>query len=267
MDKFKINIEQLIAEYLSGEISEARLIELEKLANIKGLDLKDFIKIHNELNQFDVPETSQKMDENFYRMLKEQKDLQLNESNPWLNAWSWFVELLAVPKVPRLAYGFILLLIGLIIGNMLMPNRGYEKQISGMHQEMSEMRKLMVLSMIEGKQATDRIRAVSFVNDMDKADYTVIDALFKTMNNDDNINVRLASLEALLKFTNLPTVRKQLVESLKFQESPIVLIELASTLIQIQEKNSIQELEKLLKKQDLDPNLRLTIEQGIKTLI
>jgi len=267
MDKFKINIELLIAEYLSGEISESRLIELENQAKMKGFDLNNFIKIYHELDQFDLPETSQKMDENFYRMLKEQKEIQLNETNRWLNAWNWIVELLTVPKVPRLAYGFILLLIGLSIGNMFMPNRGYEKQISVMYQEMSEMRKIMVLSMIEGKQATDRIRAVSYVNDMEKADYTVIDALFKTLNNDDNINVRLASLDALLKFTNLPKVRKQLVESLKFQESPIVLIELASVLIQIQEKNSIQELQKLLKDQDLDPNLRLTIEEGIKTLI
>jgi hypothetical protein len=77
----------------------------------------------------------------------------------------------------------------------------------------------------------------------------------------------LASLEALQKFTNLPNVRKQLIESLKIQESPIILVELASILIQIQEKNSIQEFKNLLKEKNLDPNLRLTIEEGIKTLI
>jgi len=267
MDKFRNNIEQLIAEFLGGEISESKMAELEKLAKNEGLELNGFVRIHQELDMFDVPETSQKMDDNFYKMLEEQKKLVENRSNKWLSFWNYFVEALSVPKVPRLAYGFMLLLIGLIIGNMLMPNRGYEKQIAGMSIEMSEMRKLMVLSMIEGKQATDRITAVSYVNDMDKADKTVIDALFKTLNNDDNINVRLASLEALVKFTNLPLVRKQLIESLKIQESPIILVELASILIQIQEKNSVNELKNLLKDKNLDPNLRLTIEEGIKTLI
>ncbi len=166
-----------------------------------------------------------------------------------------------------MAYGFILLLIGLIVGNMLMPNRVYEQEIKGMSKELGEMRKMMVLSMIEGKQATDRIMAVNYVNDMDKADNKVIDALFKTLNNDENINVRLASLDALLKFTNLPEVRKGLIESIKIQESPIVLMELASVLIQLQDKNSLKELKNLLKKEDLDPNLRLTIEDGIKTFI
>lgn len=267
MDKFRKNIEQLIAEFLSGEISDQRMQELEQMAKQEGIDLDEFVNIYRQLDVFDVPETSSQMDENFYKMLKEQKERIENQSNKWILYWNYFVEALTFPKVPRLAYGFMFLLTGLIVGNMLMPNRGYEKQINGMSEEMSEMRKLMVLSMIEGKQATDRITAVSYVTEMDKSDKTVIDALFKTLNNDDNVNVRLASLDALIKFTNMPAVRTQLVESLKFQDSPIVLIELASTLIQIQEKNSVQELEKLLKKKDLDPNLRITIEKGIKTLI
>jgi hypothetical protein len=267
MNKFNKKIEELIADYLSGDISESNFNELEKLAEKEGFLLNDFVKFHQQMDQYNVPETSQSMDDQFYNMLKEQKELIGNQPNRWVQIKQQFIDLLTVPRVPRMAYGFILLLIGALIGNLLIPKHGDEKQIEAISKEMSEMRKTMVLSMIEGKQATDRIMAVSYVNDMDKADNKVIDALFKTLNNDENVNVRLASLDALLKFSNQPLVRKRMIESLKLQESPIVLMELASVLIQLQDKNSLQELKNLLKKENLDPNLRLTIEEGIKTFI
>ena len=267
MAKINKKIEDLVAEYLSGEISDSRLAELEKLTETEGFQLEDFIKIHQELDLFDIPEPGSKMDENFNKMLKEQKQLIENQSNRWLILWEKITNTVSFPGVPRPAYGLILLLIGLVLGNILLPNRGYERQIEGMSKEIGEMRKVMVLTMIDGRQATDRIMAVSYVNEMDKVDNSVIDALFKTLNNDENVNVRLASLDALIKFTRLAQVRQGMIESLKNQESPMVLMELASVLIQIQEKKSVPELKNLLKKQDLDPSLRLTIEKGIQTLI
>ncbi len=267
MDKFNEHVQELIAEYLNNEISEENLGKLEQLAIEHEIPLEEFVKMYQDIDELEVPETSQHMDDNFYAMLKREKQLIENEPNRWSRLLEQIVGVITVPQVPRLAYGIILLLIGLVVGNMLMPNRGYEKQISAMSLEISEMRELMVLTMIKGDQATDRIKAVNYIEDMKDVDTKVIDALFKTLNNDENVNVRLISLETLTKFTNIAFVREGLIKSLNQQESPIVLLELADVLIQLQDKRSIKELKNLLKKENLDPNLRMTIESGLKKVI
>jgi hypothetical protein len=267
MEKVNEEIQELIAEYLNNEISEENLAKLEQLADEQKIPLEELVKMYQDIDELEIPETSQRMDENFYAMLKREKQLIENKSNRWSRLLVQIVGVITVPQVPRLAYGFILLLIGLVVGNMLMPNRGYERQISAMSSEVSEMRELMVLTMIKGDQATDRIKAVNYVEDMKEVDTKVIDALFKTLNNDENVNVRLVSLETLTKFTNLAVVREGLIKSFDQQESPIIILELAEILIQLQDKKSIEELENLLKKEDLDPTLRNTIESGLKKVI
>lgn len=266
MRKFDEQIKELIAEYLTAEISEENLKKLEEIAEEKEIQLSDLVEMYQQLDKIDVPEHSQQMDNNFYEMLNKEKAIISRKTNRWSKFWEQIIQIITVPQVPKLAYGFILLLIGLLIGNMILPNRGYEEQITAMSSEMSEMRKMMVLSMLEDDQATDRIKAVGYVEEMNEVDTKVINALFKTLNNDKNINVRLVSLETLQKFTHLALVREGLIKSLEKQESPIVILELAEVLIQLQDKKSIEKLENLLKKEDLDPNLRMTIESGMKRI-
>ena len=267
MDEFNEQIQELIAEYLNSEISEENHDKLEQLADNKNIPLTELVEMYQNIDHLEVPEHNQQMDVKFYAMLNQEKASITKKSNRMSTIWEQIVQVISVPQVPRLAYGFMLLLIGLLAGNILLPNRGYENQISSMSSEMSEMRELMVLSMIKGEQATDRIKAVSFVDEMSEVDTKVIDALFKTLNNDKNINVRLVSLESLAKFANTAKVREGLIKSIELQDSPIVLLELAEILIQLQDKKSLEELKNLLQNEDLDPNLRLTIESGLKKII
>lgn len=267
MEKSNKKMQELIAAYLNSEISEEKLQEIEQYAKDEGVSLESLVKLYQNLEYFEVPETSHQMDEKFYAMLQNQKKELSEKSNYWKNLSGRFFRLITVPQVPRLAYGFILLLIGLLLGNTLLPNRAYEVQISSMSQEMSHMRKLMVLSLIEGTQATDRIKAVNYVSEMKTVDNKVIDALFKTLNNDKNINVRLVSLDALVKFADLDYVRHGLIKSIQKQDSQIILSSLADILIQFQDKQSKKELENILKNEDLDPSFRNTIESGIRANI
>lgn len=259
-------LKELIAEYLAGELSEKEQKVLDKLVKQTGTDLDALIEVYHNLTGIIVPEASNKMDDAFYSMLQKEKLALSNKNSFFTHIKVKLMELVSMPAVPRLAYGFILFLLGLVIGNFLLPNRGYENQLSSMSQEMKEIREVMVLAMIEKPQAVDRIKAVNYVNEMSQADQKVIDALFKTLNNDENINVRLAGLDVLKKYVSNPEIRERLINSFQFQESPMVLIELADLMINLQEKKSLEELQKLLKDKELDPNLRLTIENGIQVL-
>ena len=95
----------------------------------------------------------------------------------------------------------------------------------------------------------------------------VIDALFTTLNEDPNVNVRLITLEALVKLSNEPKVRAGLVQSITLQESPLLQSAIADVMVKLQEKSSVQGLQKLLHRKDLNGMVKLKIEQSIHKLI
>ena len=98
------------------------------------------------------------------------------------------------------------------------------------------------------------------------ADEKVIDALFSTLNNDANVNVRLVALEALTQFATNAVVREGLVKSLAVQDSPMVQVALADVMVKLQEKGSVKALRKLLNKEGLNDLVKNKIEQTIKDL-
>ena len=74
-------------------------------------------------------------------------------------------------------------------------------------QEVSDLKELMMLSLLEKESATERLKAVSLTQEMDQASQKVTSALLQTLNNDDNVNVRLAALDALKPYSSDGNVR------------------------------------------------------------
>jgi HEAT repeat protein len=125
----------------------------------------------------------------------------------------------------------------------------------------------MLLSLLHDPSASQRIRAVSYTDDINNVDYKVTDALFTTLNEDANVNVRLATLDALVKLAHDPKVREGLVRSIDLQDSPIMQSAIADVMVKLQEKSSIQYLQKLLGKKDLNKMVKINIEKSIQKLI
>ena len=65
------------------------------------------------------------------------------------------------------------------------------------------------------------------------------------MEEDPNTNVRLTALEALGKFYQQEHVRRALVTSLTTQKDPVVQIALIRLLVQMKEKQIVNDLEKI----------------------
>ena len=129
------------------------------------------------------------------------------------------------------------------------------------------MRQMMLLTLIDNPSASERLRAVSYTKELDgAADAKVVAALLSTLNHDDNVNVRLATLEALAPLAADPTVRLGLVHALTQQDSPLVQSALADVMVQLQERTSVPRLRALLKQADLDSTVKSKIEESIQTL-
>jgi hypothetical protein len=227
--------------------------------------------IWNLMGEIPQPESSAAMRAGFNAILNNYKDELKVNKNPlaeWLHniREHWYLQ-----ARPRFAFGLLLVIIGLTAGYLLhrpgQTSISYNRQIDSLSLQVSEMKQMMMLSLLQNPSASQRIRAVAYTEEISNVDNKVIDALLTTLNEDPNVNVRLMCLEALVKLSYEPMVRAGLVQSISLQESPLVQSAIADVMVKLQEKSSVQSLQKLLNKKDLNQMVKLKIEESIHKLI
>jgi hypothetical protein len=228
-------------------------------------------KIWDLMGETPQPEPSETMSTDFGTILSNYKEQLVRHRNPigeWINK---LPEYWSMQARPRLAFSMILVVIGLAGGYILhRPEQSaisYNKQIDSLASQVSEMKQVMMLSLLQDPSASERIRAVAYTDEISNVDLKVIGALFTTLNEDPNVNVRLATLEALVRLAGEPKVREGLVRSIDLQESPLMQSAIADAMVKLQEKSSVQSLKRLLSKKGLNQMVKTNIEKSIQKLI
>ncbi|HOX83263.1 MAG TPA: HEAT repeat domain-containing protein [Chryseolinea sp.] len=253
-------IDELIARYNASQLNDAELKTIEQLiesGEIELTDLNDLTLLDEQILKIESPVPSVELDNRFYEMLAQEK--KSVKPSSWTTFFSW-PELL-----PKLAFASIALLIG-FFGGYVMQSPSQKTEVSVLTKEVSELKEMMMLSLLENESATDRLKAVNLTQEMDGASSTVTRALLQTLNNDDNVNVRLAALEALHPYVKDNHVREELIRSIGKQNSPLVQIALAELMAALQEKSSVKELEKVLKDSNTPKGVKNKIKQTIDVL-
>jgi hypothetical protein len=228
-------------------------------------------KVWDLMGEIPQPEPSEEMQANFESILSNYKERLVVKKNPiseWINKLReyWLMQ-----AQPRLAFSLLLVAFGIIGGYILhQPGQtaiSYNRQIDSLSSQVSEIKQVMLLSLLHDPSASQRIRAVSYTDEIQNVNLKVIDALFTTLNEDPNVNVRLSTLEALVKLSGEPRVREGLVRSIELQDSPIMQSAIADVMVKLQEKSSVQSLQKLLSRKGLNKMVKLNIEKSIQKLI
>lgn len=253
-------MKDLIAKYNEGLADPSEIAELERLieAGVVSLtDLRELQSLDDQLGAADAGAPSMKVDDRFYAMLATEKKKQRGFSIT-LPSWSLFT--------PRLAMASVILVLGFAAGYWL-RNPAPSSDVASLTREVSDLKEMMMLSLLEKESASDRLRAVSLTSEMGRASDKVTDALFSTLNNDPNVNVRLAAIEALTPFVNDSRVREGLIRSIAAQDSPLVQVSLAELMALIQEKKSVTELRKLVESDQTPKEVKEKIRQTISVLI
>ena len=109
-----------------------------------------------------------------------------------------------------------------------------------------EMKEQSLLNGIDDQSASERIKAVSYAEQMASPDQKVIDALFNSLNSDKNVNVRLAALYSLSRFADRHVVRDSLVSSLSIQSEPIIQVVLINLLAEKRERKAIGPIREIM---------------------
>lgn len=260
----------LITAYLDGSITARQQDRLNRLIDkgeIDALELKELEATYRSLGKLHAPEPSGAMRSRFYGMLQEQSPQEQQSALSFPHRFSqWIATLGTRRKLSRAALAAVVFIAGLCVGNWLTPFQDYRQELSKLSAEVSQMREVMLLSMLNNKSASERLKAINVSSDIRTADSQVIEALLKTLNNDSNVNVRLAAVDALLHHAAAPEVRQGLVASINRQESPLVQAALADAMLLLQEQKSVEKFRELMRRQELDPGVRDKVENTIVAL-
>ncbi len=260
----------LVTGHLEGTLTlqqEAELQEYVEQGTIKATEITEFKNLYCQMSDIPAPAPSAFMKADFQSMLADYKKEHPQRASKGNFFGSWLASL-SVPQVfGQMVFGVILLAIGVGIGFRLTPAKTYEKELSHLSGEVQTMREVMMLTLLKQSSATERLKAVNLTGNLASADAKVIQALLQTLNNDPNVNVRLATIEALYQHASNPAVREGLIAAISQQDSPLVQIALADIMLSLQEKKSISELQKLLRKKNLNQAVEAKVKQTINVLI
>lgn len=259
----------LALDYIEGRLDKEGEASLQRniaAGHIDEQELQELAQLYGKLPVRPVAVPSERMRNRFQQALAaEQHKLSRPSFKDKLAAWwqgAWMS-----PMAMQWSYGVLLLLFGVGIGYLLRPTRQYEQQLTQLSTEVQQMREVMILSMLEQSSPTERLKAVNMGYELPIADSRVIEALLKTLVADPNVNVRLAAVEALRQHASQPLVRQGLIEAIGYQDSPIVQIALADLMVELQEKQAVEPMKKLLEEQSMNENVRQKLENSIHVLI
>lgn len=176
---------------------------------------------------------------------------------------TWREKIFALwPKQPawQMAVSFALLVAGLGIGYTARPGakpvETETPEVAQLRGEVTNMRQMVALSLLQQQSASERLRGVSYALQVPGTDTEVLSALLKTVNQDPNVNVRLQAVDALHQFGASPVMRTAVVQSIAKQDNPLVQIYLIDLLVDLRDKGAVPELEKLAADASAHPEVR-----------
>ncbi len=230
---------------------------------VDGNEKSAINELFQQLDDIEIPEPSKSMEANFYRKLEEYKSKNRTKTDR-IFYWPDLKRLFrATNFVFKPAFAVIMFLIGIISGMLISNNH---KENDRLISELQNTRESLMLTLLEQPSAVDRLKAVNLSGELESPDKTVIRGLLSTLNHDKNVNVRLAALEALFRYSNQPEVRKGLIEAIPNQESPMVLLTLSKAMVQLQEKGSVEQFRQILEENHLDENAKQLIKENIQKI-
>jgi hypothetical protein len=227
--------------------------------------LAEYESLLRAVDEVEVPEPSAEMDRKFQAMLEEAKKARfLEERTPVRRPRPFFGPFPGL--LPRLAAPLSLIIVGWFLGYQVTP-RPERARIDYLVTEVREMRKTVMLAMLENSSATERMKAVHFAQELAGADEAVLNALARTINDDPNVNVRLLAVEALVLYADHPRVREALVQSIVRQESPLVQLALAEVMLALNEKRAVEPIRKIIASPLVDYSVKSKLEATVRQLL
>jgi hypothetical protein len=174
-----------------------------------------------------------------------------------------------------LAYAAALLILGVgfLAGRYVQPDRE-ESEVATLRSELSStnnriatLNQLVVVSMLQQQRsASERLQGVNYSLQVRHANPEIVAALLQSLRSDSSVDVRLAALDSLRRYSDDRQVRRGLLDSLQPKQSPMVQIALIDALVEIQDADAVPQIKQLQQAPDLNPVVRDRARWGLAQL-
>jgi hypothetical protein len=166
-----------------------------------------------------------------------------------------------------IAASIILFISGFLTGRTHRENNLKDQEIAALRAEVNETKNLMILNLLQQQSASKRIQAVSYAEKLDQLQPEVMDALLNSLSNDQSTNVRLASLEALSKYTLNPSIRTELIKAFDQESDPVIQVNMINLMVLLNEKSSAVTMQRLLNDDRTDTLVKDQARKGLEVLL
>ena len=264
-------IDLLIGQMETENFDKHQLNQLVQQHPDCATELMANYQLWDDLAAMKTPEPRAEMSRDFYQKLNEYSSQNTSTALKRNSIWNWLKNwnLSANPQLGW-ALGIGLFLFGFFSGQNFNSN-GQQEQINILAEKVIELE--------QGKSTNNRyqvnlqqsvagrMKDIQLVRKMDNPTAKILEALNKALCNDPNINVRLSAIESLVYFSYEPAVMEILIKSIPQQTSPIVQLELAEVMVQLEEKRSSKAWKELLESGDLELNVKMQLEESLEVLL
>jgi anti-sigma factor RsiW len=159
-----------------------------------------------------------------------------------------------------------LLILGVLLGRQTVAPSAPDPQLAALRGELHDMRQLMTLSLMQQQSASERLKGVTWTSQIEAPGGEVVTALLEALIHDPNVNVRLASIDALARFAERDLVRRGAVDALDRQTSPLVQMALINFVVDGRQRDSVATLRRLSQDPTVDDAVRARAVWGIERL-
>ena len=178
----------------------------------------------------------------------------------------WFQRHRGLQPLLQAAAAVLLLVAGIQLGRTFAAPSPASSDMRALRAEVRDLRQMVTLSLMQQQSASERLKGVGFSNQLDRPGNEVVSALIDTLMHDSNVNVRLASIDALKRFAERDTVRTAAINALDTQTSPLVQMALIDFVVETQERGAIDALRRLSRDDMTVESVRARAKWGIDHL-
>lgn len=205
----------------------------------------------------------------FYSLLEAQKrerEKEKPEPRRQILSPGWFERFWPRRPAFQFSLALVILLAGLAAGYFLNSVTQNARELAYLRQEVQNTQQMLAASLLDQQSPSERLKGINLSCRMEQPKEQTMVKLLSILNNDPNVNVRLAAVDALYLFHDYPMVKEGLTRSLSKQSSPLVQMALVDLMVEIRERRAAEALKQLTEEENLNPDVKTRAEQGLQQL-
>ncbi len=253
------DIKNLFIDYLDNNLDRLSRLELEK--HIKKCkecsgELSQLILLNEKIIKARMISTPDSLFESFMFNLEKEKN-KLNTRMSGIFNLSWL----------KIAASILIFITGTLFGILITKSYLVNTRVKDLENEIGNLKQVVAITMFGQHTTSEKIKALNYYGETRKVNPKFINALAYALQNDDNVNVRIAAVKALFRYKDVEEVNELLIKSLNDQNEPMIQIVLIKFLVDNREKEAVESLKYLINDDETNIVVRQYAEKGLQILL